>query len=124
MNIVRVNRTAEKYLDVFKKRKFDGDNGNSFPSMVKEDFEKAGFEYDDFKSYKKIYPNCNSYTILMTPKDIEAVDDIQTVMNTIFTSFRYACKSDSYDYGTQWVSLWFIHAFRHLVDLTKSKFNK
>ncbi|MCD8294876.1 MAG: hypothetical protein LUE27_06530 [Clostridia bacterium] len=63
----------------------------------------------------------NFGTVLDNPQEICSVQDIQTVMNTIHSVFRYACREDGMDYDSPEVVNWLVIAFSHLADLTEAK---
>ncbi len=119
MNELLVNQTARKYRRIFSRREFDGTDEEPFHHRVIRDFEQAGFKYDDFRLFDRFYPDSDFEHTLHHAEEIESINDAQTVMNTIFSVFRYCCDTIGFDYTTPFVVKWFVAAFKHLAELTK-----
>lgn len=120
MDIRQVNSIANKYLLKFEKRDYRDVMGKSFGVAVQNDFANAGFEYDMNKLYHAVYPY--EYPVNY-PEHIEAIKDMQTVMNTIYTVFRYAQKDGPF-YDTPETRGWLIRALEHLAGLAEEELFK
>lgn len=120
MNVANINRLADRYARLFKTREF-GKSGREFIQQMRTDMDNAGFEFDDLESYRKIYPGAFCDTELKRPERLKKINNIQTLMNTIHTEYRYACRSDGYTLFTPWVTEWFAAAFKRLAELTEKK---
>lgn len=112
MDIQKAYRTANKYLVRYENRDYSDVMGEDFSIAFQHDFLNAGFECDYLESYRKIYPG--AWGLEDEPEQIDAISDMQTVGNTIFSVFRAAEKTESF---TEKTRKWLMHALEHLIDL-------
>ncbi len=120
MDFFKVNSLANNYLLRFGNRDYGDTMGVHFVHAFQNDLEKAGFEYDMNEAYSKVYP---SEWPVNHPEHIEAIKDIQTVGNTIYTVFHKVQKDGPF-YDVPETRQWLICALKHLADLADDELRK
>lgn len=112
MDFAEVNNLANKYLLRFENRDFRDDyTGRPFEWAFQSDLLEAGFKVN------------YAFNPDITPEEVDAIKDIQTVGDTILSQFRFAVTHTEGWGSPEWRN-WYMRTLQHLSDLTDNELYK